>query len=95
MISKMLIGGLLEFVGLLIIIFRMQILQSVAGKFKIRLGLLLSIDKLHSALFWLTAIGAFIILCGGVITILGIRSMIALRKENNRRPESETGNPGL
>ena len=82
MILKMITGGLLELLGLLIIIFRVQIVQSAVGKFKIRLGMLLSIDKLHSATFWLTLIGVLIILSGSIITILGIRSLVASRKNN-------------
>ena len=80
MILKIVIGSLLELCGLLLIIFRMQLLESMVGKFKIKLGLLLSVDKLHSAIFWITVIGGLLILAGAVIFFLAFYPMLKSNK---------------
>ena len=58
----------------------MQLLESMVGKFKIKLGLLLSVDKLHSAIFWITVIGGLLILAGAVIFFLAFYPMLKSNK---------------
>ncbi len=71
--KKIISGSFLSLSGLLIIWQRRAILEALVGKTKIKLGLLLGVDRVHTALLVLTLIGIAILIIGSILIYYGIK----------------------
>jgi uncharacterized membrane protein len=72
--AKLVTGIILNFAGLALIFLRRTLLESLAGKTRIKLGLFFGVDRVHTALFILLIIGMALIVVGVLLIIWSFRT---------------------
>lgn len=71
---KIIAGIILIVAGPLLILMRRPILESLVGKTKIKLGLLLGVDRVHTALVAISIIGIGLIVIGSLLIFFGMKN---------------------